>query len=35
MMKYDALMVQYAKDDAIMVQTHNSVTEGLRVVDKS
>ena len=27
MMKYyDAMMMQYAKDDAIMVQTHNSVT---------
>ena len=27
MMTYDAMMMQYAKDDAIMVQTHNSVTE--------
>ena len=27
MMKYDAVMMQYAKDDVIMFQTQNSVTE--------
>ena len=27
-MKYDIMMLQYAKEDAIMVQTHISVTEG-------
>ena len=36
MMKYDAMMMQYAKDDVIVVQTHNSVTDcHLMVMDKS